>query len=266
MQANDLIQHIRRSVRTTNSQHGFGRYPNLLQGCPVLRPDQVWCADITYIRLPHGFVYLAIVLDVFTRSLRAWYLGQRLNTELALRPLEQALQAHRARDPSLGSGHPVRRTGLCRPAAGRRRAGQHGRGRPAAPEPVCRAGDPHDQGRSGLLERLPHPGEAPRELARLHRRRLSDQAHPLGAGLSDARRVRSPMAATAPSRTSFRRGTRSEFIALQTVQFRMARGQSVRKANQSSHVRRVLPSAPSLRRRSGRSPAWPYPPSQARPV
>lgn len=95
MQANDLIQHLRRSVRTTNSQHGFGRFPNLLQGCPVLRPDQVWCADITYIRLPHEFVYLAIVLDIFTRSLRAWYLGQRLNTDLALRPLEQALQAHR---------------------------------------------------------------------------------------------------------------------------------------------------------------------------
>jgi putative transposase len=91
MQANDLIQVARRHVQTTDSRHGFGRYPNLLADCQVVRPDQVWCADITYIQLQRQFVYLAIVLDVFTRSLRGWYLGRHLSTDLALNALEMAL-------------------------------------------------------------------------------------------------------------------------------------------------------------------------------
>lgn len=58
MREHDLLQHWRRSWRTTNSRHGLARYPNLLQGLAIVRPDQVWCADITYVRLQRGFVYL----------------------------------------------------------------------------------------------------------------------------------------------------------------------------------------------------------------
>jgi len=57
----------------------------------VTHPDQVWCADITYVRLQQGFVYLAIVLDLFTRGLRGWNLSRRLNTDLALTALNKAL-------------------------------------------------------------------------------------------------------------------------------------------------------------------------------
>lgn len=77
--------------RTTNSQHPFGRYPNLVRELKVVRPDQVWVADITYIRLGQGFVYLAAVLDVFTRNVRGWHLGQSLAQDLSLMALRRAL-------------------------------------------------------------------------------------------------------------------------------------------------------------------------------
>lgn len=81
----------RRKKHTTNSQHPFPRYPNLVQDLSVTRPDQVWVADITYIRLAHEFVYLAVLMDVFTRCIRGWHLGRHLDQTLTLMPLRQAL-------------------------------------------------------------------------------------------------------------------------------------------------------------------------------
>ena len=95
MQEHDLVQAARRRVRTTNSNHHYGRYPNLVKGLDVVRPDQVWCGDITYIRLQRQFVYLAILIDVYTRSIRGWHLGRSLSSSLALQALEQALQHRR---------------------------------------------------------------------------------------------------------------------------------------------------------------------------
>jgi putative transposase len=57
----------------------------------IVRPEQVWVADITYIRLGREFVYLAIVMDVFTRSIRGWQLGRSLDQGLTLAALERAL-------------------------------------------------------------------------------------------------------------------------------------------------------------------------------
>jgi transposase InsO family protein len=91
MRENDLLADVRRRPRTTNSRHSYGRFPNLVQDLAITRPDQVWCSDITYIRLQHEFVYLAILLDVFTRGLRGWNLSHRLNTDLALTALERSL-------------------------------------------------------------------------------------------------------------------------------------------------------------------------------
>jgi transposase InsO family protein len=67
-----------RKKRTTNSDHAFPRYPNLVQGLTLDRPDQVWVGDITYIHLADDFVYLAVLMGVFTRSIRGWQLGRRL--------------------------------------------------------------------------------------------------------------------------------------------------------------------------------------------
>jgi putative transposase len=81
-----------RKVRTTNSQHGFGRYPNLLQELTIVRPHQVWVADITYVRLAHKFVYLAVIMDAFTRRICGWYLSHGLDTTLTTTALQRALQ------------------------------------------------------------------------------------------------------------------------------------------------------------------------------
>jgi transposase InsO family protein len=91
MRENDLLTVVKQRMRTTNSQHGYGRYPNLVKDLTILAPDQVWCADITYIQLQRNFVYLAIILDLFTRSLRGWQLGRNLSTDLALSALKRAL-------------------------------------------------------------------------------------------------------------------------------------------------------------------------------
>jgi putative transposase len=80
-----------RKQRTTNSNHAFPRYANLVQDLDITRPDQVWVADITYIRLRREFVYLAVLMDVFTRALRGWHLGRNLDQGLTLAALERAL-------------------------------------------------------------------------------------------------------------------------------------------------------------------------------
>lgn len=77
--------------RTTQSDHSFARHPNLVRDLKVISPDQVWVSDITYIRLQQEFVYLAVILDVFTRGIRGWQLGRGLDQELTLTALRRAL-------------------------------------------------------------------------------------------------------------------------------------------------------------------------------
>jgi transposase InsO family protein len=80
--------------RTTNSQHPWPRYPNLVQELEIVRPDQVWVSDITYIHLRDECVYLAVIMDVFTRAIRGWHLSRSLDQQLTLVALQRAL-AHR---------------------------------------------------------------------------------------------------------------------------------------------------------------------------
>jgi putative transposase len=84
----------RKARKTTNSEHDFPRYPNLVQDLESVRPDQVWVSDITYIRLRYEFVYLAVIMDVFTRSIRGWHLGRGLDQSLTLIALDRALAEH----------------------------------------------------------------------------------------------------------------------------------------------------------------------------
>jgi transposase InsO family protein len=76
---------------TTNSRHSYPRYPNLVAGLEVGKPDEVWVSDITYVRLRNEFIYLAVIMDVFTRIIRGWCLSRSLAVELTLAALEQAL-------------------------------------------------------------------------------------------------------------------------------------------------------------------------------
>jgi transposase InsO family protein len=82
----------RRKKRTTNSDHPFPRFANLVFGLEITHPDQVWVSDITYVRLRREFVYLAVIMDVFTRCIRGWHLGRGLDQELTLAALRKALE------------------------------------------------------------------------------------------------------------------------------------------------------------------------------
>lgn len=84
----------KRKTRTTNSDHPFPRYPNLVKGETAAHPDAIWVADITYVRLEQGFVYLAVLMDVFTRAVRGWHLSRSLDHHLTLKALKRALVAH----------------------------------------------------------------------------------------------------------------------------------------------------------------------------
>ena len=87
-----LLRPVKRSKkRTTDSEHPYPRYPNLVKELDITCPDQVWVSDITYIRLEREFVYLAIILDVFTRAIRGWCLSRLLDQELTLTTLRAAL-------------------------------------------------------------------------------------------------------------------------------------------------------------------------------
>jgi putative transposase len=85
----------KRTPRTTDSSHTYPRFPNLVEGLEAKRPDQVWVADITYIRLRKEFVYLSVIMDVFTRCIRGWHLGRSLEQELTLAALERAFERGR---------------------------------------------------------------------------------------------------------------------------------------------------------------------------
>ncbi len=82
----------RAKCRTTNSQHAFPRYANLVMDLKVDHPEQVWVCDMTYVRLGNGFVYLAVIMDVFTRAIRGWNLSRNLDTDLTLGALQRALR------------------------------------------------------------------------------------------------------------------------------------------------------------------------------
>jgi putative transposase len=79
--------------RTTDSHHGFAVVPNLTRGLRPTGVDQLWVADITYVRLGEAFVYLAIVLDAFSRKVIGWAIDDHLEARLAVEALDMALLA-----------------------------------------------------------------------------------------------------------------------------------------------------------------------------
>jgi putative transposase len=85
-------RHKRRFVKTTDSNHDEPVAANLLQRDFVAtRPDQKWLADITYIRLTEGWLYLAVILDCFSRRIVGWSLSRHIDAELVCAALEMAL-------------------------------------------------------------------------------------------------------------------------------------------------------------------------------
>jgi putative transposase len=101
MREDNLLCLRKRSfIRTTDSRHSLARYPNLVPGLAVTGINQLWVADITYIRLLREFVYLAVILDACSRRCIGWALEPYLEAELALAALRMALSERRV-EPGL---------------------------------------------------------------------------------------------------------------------------------------------------------------------
>lgn len=89
-------------IRTTQSDHGLPLYPNLLVGRSLTGINQVWASDITYIRILTCFVYLAVILDLYSRKVIGWAISRRLDRTLCLSALQMALEE---RKPPAGCIH-----------------------------------------------------------------------------------------------------------------------------------------------------------------
>jgi putative transposase len=97
---NLLCARKRKFVATTNSNHGRKVYPNLAPAMVLTGMDQLWRADITYIRLREEFVYVAVILDAYSRRVIGWALDRTMEDDLTLNALQMAL-TRRVVEPGL---------------------------------------------------------------------------------------------------------------------------------------------------------------------
>ena len=103
MKESDLLCRVKKKkIKTTNSKHRFPRYPNLIKGKAIDRLNQVWISDITYIRIRTGFVYLAAILDAYSRKVVGYAISTALDTSLTLNALKMAIER---RKPGSGIIH-----------------------------------------------------------------------------------------------------------------------------------------------------------------
>lgn len=142
----------KRTIHTTDSRHSFPRYPNLVRDLKITVPNQVWVADIRYIRLREEFIYLAIVMDVYTRAIRGWRLGAGLGVDLAIGALTMARGPGTPGDSPLRSRSSVRRHRLHQAPVHIGNPGQHGRSRRIRAERIRRARHSYDQRGGGLSQ------------------------------------------------------------------------------------------------------------------
>jgi putative transposase len=85
------LEAIYQEPRTSDPQPAHRIYPYLLRGMAITRANQVWCSDITYIPVQHGFLYLVVIMDWATRHVLAWWLSNTMDTRFCLEGLNEAL-------------------------------------------------------------------------------------------------------------------------------------------------------------------------------
>jgi putative transposase len=86
----------RKCKATTNSNHPYNVYANLLeQNFQATAPNEVWMADITYISTDEGWLYLEIIMDLYTRKIVGWYIDTRMTKELAIKALQRVLNSEK---------------------------------------------------------------------------------------------------------------------------------------------------------------------------
>jgi putative transposase len=86
-----LVRKRRTRVFTTNSFHWLRKYPNLIKGLVLQRPNQLWVSDITYIKTAAGFVYLYLITDAYSRKIVGWHLSNTMQAKDALKALYMAI-------------------------------------------------------------------------------------------------------------------------------------------------------------------------------
>jgi len=86
-----LVKHRKRYISTTNSKHHFKMWDNLIEGIHPNMPEQIWVADITYLRTKTGFIYLNLVTDAYSRKIMGFSLSQSLKTQGTIRALQMAI-------------------------------------------------------------------------------------------------------------------------------------------------------------------------------
>ena len=181
---------------TTDSRHGWKVYPNLARRLVPTTINQLWVADITYIRLAEAFVYLAVVLDAYSRRMVGWAMADHLRAELALAALQHGAGQPRGGRRAAWSITPTAASST--PAATTWQLLERTRD-PAEHEP---AGLPVRQRDGGELHEDAQAGGGRRpasiaiwpmrtaSIGSVHRRGLQSATAALGAGLSGAGRVR----------------------------------------------------------------------------
>jgi len=97
-----LVVYKRKWIKTTDSNHQYKIYPNLANAMVLSAINKLWRSDITYIRIMYGFVYLAVVLDAFSRKVIGYNISLYLDAELAIGALKMAIER---RKPGAGVVH-----------------------------------------------------------------------------------------------------------------------------------------------------------------
>jgi putative transposase len=150
MREQDLrVRPRRRFVVTTDSDHDGPVFPNLAKGMAPSGPDQLWVADLTYIRILGGFAYLAVILDAWSRRVVGWAISRRTDADLALAALEAAVLARR---PPPGCLHHSDRGSQYASGPYRKKLAEHGlRGS------MGRRGNPYDNAKAeSFMKTLKH--------------------------------------------------------------------------------------------------------------
>ena len=139
----------RRFAVTTDSDHDGPIFPDLAKDLAPTGPDQLWVADLTYIRILTGFVYLAVILDAWSRRVVGWALGRRVDADLALAALEGAIASRR---PPPGCVHHSDRGSQYAAEPYRKKLAEHGlRGS------MGRRGNPYDNAKAeSFMKTLKH--------------------------------------------------------------------------------------------------------------
>jgi len=94
-----LVERKRQYCKTTHSWHHFHKYGNLIKELSIVRPNQIWASDITYLRTEQGFVYLSLLTDMYSRKIVGWSLSRSLSIEGCVACLKKALREASLSEP-----------------------------------------------------------------------------------------------------------------------------------------------------------------------